>query len=177
MKEEWKDIKGYEGEYQISNLGNVKSFMGKKERLLKPRRTQRGYYRVSLHKGNDKLIHRLVAEAFIDNPQNLPEVNHKDECPNNNNVNNLEWCSHKYNVNYGTCQQRARLKQSLTHPQHLREKFNKKVLCIETGVVYTSINNASRLTGVSRVTISKACRGLRKTAGGYRWIFYNKETH
>lgn len=176
MKEIWKDIKGYEGEYMVSNYGNVLSLLGRKPRILKFRKTKRGYHRVSLHAHNDTLVHRLVAEAFIDNPQNLPEVNHKDECPNNNNVNNLEWCSHKYNVNYGTCQQRARLKQSLTHPQHLREKFNKKVLCVETGVVYISINDASRSTGVSRVTISKVCRGIRKTSGGYHWKFV-EETH
>lgn len=176
MKEIWKDIKGYEGEYMVSNHGNVMSLMGKKPRILKPRKNKRGYCRVSLHAGNDKLVHRLVAETFIDNPMGLPEVNHKDECPLNNSVYNLEWCTHKYNVTYGTAPIRARNKQAQTHPQRFRENFNKKVRCVETGKVYVSIKEASRNTGISYVTISKVCRGIRKTSGGYHWEFV-EETH
>lgn len=114
MIEEWKDIVGYENLYQVSNLGNVRSLdrtiirsHGEKltvhGKILKPM-ISRGYCYVRLNNcGNwkDKQIHRLVAQAFIPNPDNLPEINHKDEIKINNYVENLEWCTREYNVNYG----------------------------------------------------------------------------
>lgn len=105
MEEIWKDIKGYEGLYQISNFGRVKSLNYRntgKEQLLKPALNTTGYFCVMLCKPLKRfLIHRLVAKAFIPNPDNLPCVNHKDENPTNNHVDNLEWCTQLYNVNYG----------------------------------------------------------------------------
>lgn len=117
MKEIWKDIKGYEGLYQVSNLGRVKSLKRilkhkttyggiytVKGKILKPKE-DKGYYRYSLsNNGKNKLFfaHRLVAEAFIPNPQHYLIVNHKDENPHNNKADNLEWCTIKYNVTYGT---------------------------------------------------------------------------
>ena len=118
--EEWRDIRGYEGIYKISNLGRVKrlayeiqnpsprangSMLKFKEHLLTPRRITHGYLSVALYKKGtrkDYKLHRLVAEAFIPNPENKPEINHKDENKANNEVINLEWCTHKYNSNYGT---------------------------------------------------------------------------
>jgi hypothetical protein len=101
----WKDIEGYEGLYQVSNLGNVKSLYTNKNLSYIKCGRDREYLSVSLSK-DKKLkiyyIHRLVAETFIDNPNNYPYVNHKDENKQNNCVNNLEWCSPKYNINYGT---------------------------------------------------------------------------
>lgn len=113
----YKDIEGYEGLYQISNLGNVKSLERKvikgngngglyilPERILKPGKGGNGYYLVVLSKDGkhkNKMIHRLVAEAFIPNPDQLQYINHKDENPANNIVENLEWCTPKYNCNYG----------------------------------------------------------------------------
>lgn len=175
MKEIWKDIKGYEGEYMVSNFGRILSLLGKSPRILKPRYNRLGYARVSLHAKNDKSIHRLVAEAFLGNPDNLPEVNHLDENPSNNIVTNLEWCTHKDNVNYGTCQKRARATQAMTFPQKNRKDCSKPVKCIELNMTYPSVNEASRQLGISRITISKVCRGLRKTTGGYtfNWL----ETH
>lgn len=123
-KEEiWKDVVGYEGLYQVSNLGNVKSLervvkrfvRGKyislypvKEKLLKLYINSNGYISVGLYNNgfNSFEVHRLVAQAFIPNPDNLPCVNHKDENPKNNNVKNLEWCTYQYNNTYGTIQQR-----------------------------------------------------------------------
>lgn len=109
MKEIWKDIKGFEGVYQISNLGNVKSLPRKagttylREKILKPRKHTGGYSIVSLGRGykyKNYFIHRLVAEAFLPNPLGLLEVNHIDENKTNNNVENLEWCDRIYNTNF-----------------------------------------------------------------------------
>ena len=121
----WKDYKDYEGLYQASNLGRMRSLdrwvKGPnssirfcKGRILKPCTTKDGYLLVNLCKnGKVKsfLVHRLVAEAFIDNTDNLPQVNHKDENPLNNVVSNLEWCSYSYNNSYGTRLERVRDKQ------------------------------------------------------------------
>ena len=104
MTEIWKNIEGYEGKYQVSNLGRVKSMIGQ-EKVLHPKKHRNGHLQIGLHKDKKRktmYIHRLVAQAFIPNPDNLPCVNHKDECPSNNNVDNLEWCTQKYNCNYGT---------------------------------------------------------------------------
>lgn len=116
MQEIWKDIKHYEGLYQVSNLGNVKTLdkyvnsgiknnnkVKRKGKLLK-QYNKRGYLQVTLTHNNKRKyvgVHRLVAQAFIPNPNNLPQVNHKDEDPLNNHVENLEWCTAKYNCNYG----------------------------------------------------------------------------
>ena len=100
----WKEIYGYEGRYQISDFGVVKTVYKEFEKELKQQENHKGYYTVSLCKnGKHKtfFVHRLVAMAFLENPQNLPEVNHKDENPKNNCLSNLEWCDRKYNMNYG----------------------------------------------------------------------------
>ena len=120
-KELWKDIKDYEGHYQVSNLSRVKSIKFGKERILKPVIDRHGYLLVSLWKNNKQKtykVHRLVAEAFIPNPYNLPQVNHKDENPLNNNVNNLEWCNSKYNCNFGTRIERISKRRSKTVLQY-----------------------------------------------------------
>ena len=108
-KEYWKPVVGYEGHYQVSNFGRVKSIKFGKEIILK-QHIRRGYYSVGLSKNGilkRYSVHRLVAQAFIDNTDNLPQVNHKDENPLNNNVNNLEWCNSEYNNNYGTRNKRV----------------------------------------------------------------------
>ena len=105
--EVWRDIKGYEGLYQVSNLGNVKSLnYGNrgKEQIMKPTLLSTGYFQAILTKNKihkKYSVHRLVADAFLSNPDNLPCINHKDENPSNNVVENLEWCTYSYNVRYG----------------------------------------------------------------------------
>lgn len=114
-KEIWKDIAGYEKMYQVSNLGRVRSldryswngykYWLQKGKILKPCQQKSGYLNVDLSNGHSKShkdrVHRLVAQAFISNPNNYPQVNHKDEDKSNNKVENLEWCTAKYNLNYG----------------------------------------------------------------------------
>lgn len=166
--EEWKDIDGYEGLYQISNLGRVKSLKFGKEKILKPRKNKTGYLYIGLHKeGKFKLflIHRLVAQVFIKNLDNLPQVNHKDEDKLNNISTNLEWCNREYNCNFGSRNKRSALKR-INHPT-----MSKKVLCVETGVVYPSTRDAERETGIHNGNISYCCNGHRKTAGKFHWQF------
>lgn len=171
--EEWKNIEGYDGLYKVSNLGRVKSLgngnsNNSKEKLLKPIKRKGGYLAVSLYK-EGKLkkfsVHRLVAQSFIENPNNFNEVNHKDENKVNNSVNNLEWCDRKYNCNFGKRNERSALNRT-NHPT-----ISKKVLCIETGKIFQSINEAERQTGIKQSSISKCCLGKRKTAGGFHWKF------
>ena len=109
MMEEWKAIPGYEGLYEVSNMGNVRNV--RRNTLLRLSKDCYGYIQVSLYKNGRRTglrVHRLVAEAFIPNPDNLPQVNHKDEDKSNNRVDNLEWCDSKYNLNYGTARIRSR---------------------------------------------------------------------
>lgn len=115
LNEIWRDINNYEGLYQVSNYGRIKRLgnaKNMKEKILRPIKHSRGYLRIGLHKNGfqkDYFIHRLVAQAFIINSINLPEVNHRDENKHNNKVCNLEWCSSKYNANYGTRNDRCHL--------------------------------------------------------------------
>ena len=164
IEEIWKPIEGYEN-YYISNLGNVKNIKGK---LLCLWKDNVGYLQVKLSKEGKwyyKRVHRLVAEAFIPNPHNLPCVNHKDENKENNSVENLEWCDYVYNANYGTGIERSKEKR-------LGERF--VVINLDTGEVYQTPKDASRETGIHNDSISKVCKGKSKTAGGYRWRYLNE---
>lgn len=160
-KEIWKDVKGYENLYKVSNLGEVKSLNYRKslkEKILKPRNNGDNYLCVIL-KGKKKYIHRLVAEAFISNPNNYKEVNHKDENKQNNNANNLEWCTRKYNCNYGTKNEKTSKK--VVQYDKVMNKINE----------YKSISEASKKTKVFISSISAVCKKKRKTAGGYIWRY------
>ena len=165
MIEIFKDIEGYEGLYQISNYGNVKSLGNckyKKDKILKYSKDKDGYLYVGLCKnGKHKYIkiHRLVAEAFIENPNNYQQVNHKDEDKTNNHVTNLEWCTPKYNSNYGT------------RIQRVIESQSRMVECIETGIVYSSTIQVERELGFKQSSISRCCNGIRNTCGGFHWCY------
>ena len=155
----WKDIEGYEGLYQVSNLGRVRSLNYKrtgKVQNMKLGTYPNGYKMVDLKKNNKRkahLVHRLVAKAFIPNPDQLCEVNHKDEDKANNAVDNLEWCSHIYNQHYGTKTERQ------------AKSKGKPVICITTGETYYCASEAMRKTGVDKGNIHKCCRGQYKSAG------------
>ena len=116
------DIKGYEGRYAITEEGKVWSY--KRKKWMKTRTSNAGYESINLTDGKrtkETFIHRLVAEAYIPNPDNLPVVNHKDEDKTNNNVSNLEWCTYKYNANYGTRVDRCKEGLKKWHSEHREE--------------------------------------------------------
>ena len=165
----WKNIECFE-EYSVSNFGNIRN--NKTGRILKPRKHTGGYMRIILCKDKkhyDRYIHRLVAQAFISNPNNLPEVNHKDEDKTNNCVENLEWCDRVYQVNYGTCHDR------MVETQRKTSKHSKPVKCVETGIVYISLHEVERETGILYTLICHALNGRQKTAGGYHWTYIDAD--
>lgn len=171
----WKDVKGYEGLYQVSNLGRIWNV--KTQRILKPIDTGRGYFRVHLTAKNGKrkqeLIHRLAAIAFIPNPFGLPQVNHKDENPANNCIDNLEWCDSKYNVNYGTRKEKcaATLKQTMGYKDVAQIDMNTN----EVIAIFPSQCEASRQTKIPQGNIGKVLRKERKMAGGYYWRYVDAD--
>ena len=149
-----RDISGYERLYGITSCGRVWSYRAKK--FLNPGKDRYGYLYVNLYKNGKRKtyrIHRLVAETYLPNPLNLPQVNHKDEDKSNNALPNLEWCTAAYNVNYSQA---------------------KKVQCIEINEVFDSITKAAKAVDVDRGNISRCCKGQRKTAGGYHWKYYEE---
>lgn len=166
LQERWKSIPNYEGRYEISNLGEVASLCfarGKRRRILAQSTNTWGYRQVTLSKNKVKknvTVHKLVAEAFLENPDNLPQVNHVDEDKTNNCVNNLEWCSSKHNVNHGTRTIRASeaMKRRLiaTLPDGSEEYYN-------------SFQDACKALNISRSTISRAVHGKLKTAAKRTW--------
>lgn len=165
--ETWKPIADYVGLYEVSNKGRVRNL--KTGRILKPKNNRRGYLFVGLHKNGavkNRYIHRLVAQAFIPNPNKLPEVNHKDEIRTNNKLDNLEWISHRDNSNYGKRNERISKSKSKAIVQ-----FD-----LSTGLIiktYSSTITATRVTGINYDTISKAARGIYKSAGRFGWRYTN----
>lgn len=173
--EVWKDVVGFEGLYQVSNEGKVYSF--KTRKILRPccNTYRNGYMCLILRKNGKSYgcrMHRLVAEAFIPNPNKLPEVNHKDENTANNRASNLEWCTQKYNNNYGT----KLIRQSKhTNYSLIASKTSKKVCQVgldgKTIKTWDSANQLKRLFGFDNSHIAKCCRGIEKTAYGFRWKY------
>ena len=169
MVEIWKDIKGFEGKYQVSNLGRVKSLdynHTKKEKILKPGFNGHYYFVQFCIKGRrgvtkNFFVHRLVASAFLENPDNLPCVNHRDENKQNNCVSNLEFCTHQYNSTYNNV--------------HIKKgkKKAKKVGCYKDGElikVYDSIRSV-KIDGFLPSKVILCCQGNRKSHSGYQWRY------
>ena len=156
MGEIWKDIEGYEGLYQVSNLGRVKSLKYNKERILKIANGTDGYKIVGLTYNSKRKtfkVHRLVAQAFIPNPNEYPQVNHKDEDKGNNKVDNLEWCDNKYNCNYGN------------HIKNCTGHNKRKVICTTTNEKFNSIVEASEKYNIDAADIVHCCQHKRLTSG------------
>lgn len=174
-QEIWKDISGYEGRYQASTHGRIRSVSRKvtqkghkcyftrilKGKILNPRLQNSNYYVVWLSKNGEvsaQLVHRLVAQTFIPNIDNKPCINHKNGNKTDNRIKNLEWCSYSENIKH-------------SHKIDGRKEISKPVKCIEINKEFSSIINASREIGINRCSISHALNGRAKTAGGYTWKF------
>lgn len=182
--EQWKTISGYEN-YEVSNYGRVKSLKGKEERILKQGTNKYGYQQICLCKdGKPKSfkVHRLVASAFIDNPNNYEQVNHIDENKCNNHVDNLEWCDCKYNINYGTaCERRSKALSGENSSKPMLGKFGKEhhlskqviqlTLYGEVMRNWDSIADVQRELGYSNAHICSCCKNKRKSAYGYKWCY------
>lgn len=193
-KEKWRDIKGWEGLYQISSFGRVKSVarrtfsmpFGKgegsrpiPEKILSSQ-DWNGYVSVlfskntresgvSIRQRKHVLIHRLVAEAFIPNPENKPQVNHIDRNKKNNNVNNLEWVTEFENQRHW--------RDKFDNPPIDKSKWSKRVKCIETGIEYESLLDAARKTGINYNGICRVVKHIPRyrTAGGYHWALVDEK--
>ena len=182
----WKDIPGFEGLYQASTKGRIRSVERWIERadgyrnhimprILKPQKNStNNYLLVGLHDGKKNvkyLVHRLVAITFIPNPNNLPQVNHKDCNPQNNSVDNLEWCTALYNSNYGDIKEKQRASH-LNRPDKSKpvEQYTRDGVYIAT---YPSIVEAYRQTGINHQSIGCCCQRKKSyiTAGGFIWKY------
>jgi len=202
MKQEiWKTIEGYEN-YEISNLGRVKSLGNnktRKEKILKPVKDRKGYLVVSLcQNGSMKTckIHRLVAQAFIPNPENKPQVNHKNEIKTDNRAENLEYCTAKENLNYGTHNERVAKalkgrKQSQEHiekrvkakkgrklsQEHI-EKLSIAIVQMDLQGNFIAVHQSSRQIerdlGFDNGYIIKCCKGKLKTAYKFKWEYLSE---
>ena len=163
--EVWKPVVGYEGLYEVSNIGRVRSInyhKSGKAKVMSPSFNTWGYLIVDLRKNNKRhsyAVHRLVAFAFIPNPDNFPEINHKNEIKTDNNVENLEWCTRKYNINYGTAiKRRSKPIVQLDNNGNVVGKW-------ESGL------SASRYYKICKSNIYNCLHGKQKTSKGFVWKY------
>lgn len=186
MNEEWRNIEGYEGLYQVSNFGRVKSLNynnTNQEKILSQFGNGKGYLFVNLYKERKMkncYVHRLVAQAFLDNTNNYPMINHKDENKENNCVDNLEWCTQQYNVNYGTAQARRiantdyKAKTAKMDYKAIAEKQSKQVYQYDKQCnlikIWKSTMECDR-NGFNSSAISTCCNGKRNSHKGFVWSY------
>ena len=187
MQEEWRDVVGFPG-YQVSNFGAVRSFwhrvgrsgflITKNTRILHPCKNHDGYPRVELwmnKKRYSRFVHVLVANAFIPNSENKPEVDHIDGNPSNNKVENLRWVTHKENMNNPIARVRLSVNASCLGKFGKENDSSIPRVCIDTGKLYWGAAEAARETNADRTHITACCLGKAQTAGGYRWRYATPE--
>lgn len=173
MQEIWKDIKGYEGIYQVSNMGNIRSLNYRKmnqNKILKLDKDINGYLNADLNLNGKRevyKVHRLVAEAFIENKHNKKVINHKNGIREDNRVENLEWCTSSYNNTNIVKRQYKNVKRNRKEIEQYDENNN----LIKT---WNSISTASIETGISYPNICSCCKGRLNSAGGYIWKYKTK---
>ena len=178
----WRDIEGFEGLYQVSNTGQVRSLgnnRSRKTKILKQYINNKGYKQVGLRKnGKCKkyLVHRLVAQAFIPNPNNYPIINHKDENPSNNAVWNLEWCTYKHNINYGTRNKKASESMKGKNKGKNNPTSKPVLMFSKNGEFikrFDNVADANEYLGKDRdnSNINRCARGKYKTAYNYLWKY------
>lgn len=193
MDEVWKTINGFEN-YMVSNLGNVRSIdrttfhpkartgiAPKKGRLLKPFPNHKGYLMVKLYQSRKPktiAIHRLVATAFVENPFSLPQVNHKDENKQNNDVTNLEWCTNDYNIHYGTAIKRLgeSIRNSEAHKRYSKTRCKRVVQTDMRGniiKVWESIVS-TETNGFYPEGVIACCKGRKPSYKGFKWKYYSE---
>ena len=172
----WKDI---DDGYKVSNYGRVLSLAkttirGRKyDKILSASKKDNGYYTVSIN-GNNEYVHRLVAKAFIDNPNNLNEINHKDEDKSNNRVDNLEWCTKSYNVSYSKSIKIKQIDPITKEVINIYDSAIRAAIAVSgkngTETIYNSVSEAAIKNNVSASAIYNCLYGKSKTCGGYEWI-------
>ena len=158
-KEIWTPVVGYEGVYEVSNMGRVRNRFGK---IMMKRFNHKGYHRVYLTKNGEPkyvAVHRIVGKAFIPNPENKPQINHKNGVKTDNRVENIEWCTNEENLEHS---------MNVLH----QNRGSKPVICIETGKRYCSMRQAAIGIGAKGCGgISACCNGKANTASGYHWRY------
>lgn len=171
-----KMIPDFDDMYKGDVQGNIWSKKSGEWRKMQPKKTKTGYLLITLFKnGSYKtfLVHRLIAKLFIENPYNLPEVNHKDEDKTNNCVDNLEWCTHEYNVNYGSRTEKASMTNTNGKKSKKVAQYALDFPC-ELIKVWESINEVERQLGLDHKNISSVCKHKRKSCGGFGWAYWEE---
>ena len=180
LEEIWKDVVGYEGRYMVSNLGNIKSVIFKRKGKEQTLSLLKGkdYLLVRLYKngvGSMQRVHRLVAEAFIENPNNYPVVNHKNWNRHDNRADNLEWCTYQYNNSHRNPETKPKPKPKEKRQSNKNFANPKQIICVETGETFESISSAARHFNIEQSNISRVLNGRQRTCGGYHWKYVNED--